>query len=403
MITTNNLAIGRLWSGELDDAASTLATVRARSRELGLGLTELGALGHLALLDVIHGRLQDAARRAAAGHDIAGRRGWMGEPIALVLFLARAIVHVERHQLDEAATTIDEGLAISRHGSDAACRVALGITDIAVAVTRRAAAAARTASARLDTIRAKAGDLPPMLARWCVIAYADAHLTSAIRTPRLNRLGTADEATEFTSALERIVRAKALLMLDQPAAALDLLDSMATSCVPYRVSLVEANVLAAVAADRMNRATAALTAITRAVDLAHDAGITRPFLAAGPRVPALLSRHRHLIARHLDFTNILMAASADDSATVDTAPPPLEPLTERELAVLSYLPTMLKTGEIAADLFVSANTVKTHQQAIYRKLGVNNRRDAVERGPRQRAALRTRTSHHPSRPASWIG
>jgi LuxR family maltose regulon positive regulatory protein len=59
------------------------------------------------------------------------------------------------------------------------------------------------------------------------------------------------------------------------------------------------------------------------------------------------------------------------------APP--EPLTERELVVLSYLPTMLKTGEIAADLFVSANTVKTHQQAIYRKLGVKTRRDAVER------------------------
>jgi LuxR family maltose regulon positive regulatory protein len=92
-----------------------------------------------------------------------------------------------------------------------------------------------------------------------------------------------------------------------------------------------------------------------------------------------LSRHRHLIARHLDFTHLLLAAAADDSTAGGTTATPLEPLTERELAVLSYLPTMLKTGEIAADLFVSANTVKTHQQAIYRKLGVNNRRDAVER------------------------
>ncbi|MCG7635443.1 LuxR C-terminal-related transcriptional regulator [Gordonia McavH-238-E] len=40
---------------------------------------------------------------------------------------------------------------------------------------------------------------------------------------------------------------------------------------------------------------------------------------------------------------------------------------------------MYKAAEIAADLFVSVNTVKTHQQAIYRKLGVSSRRDAVDR------------------------
>jgi LuxR family maltose regulon positive regulatory protein len=48
------------------------------------------------------------------------------------------------------------------------------------------------------------------------------------------------------------------------------------------------------------------------------------------------------------------------------------------MAVLKYLPTMLKASEIAADLFVSVNTVKTHQRLIYRKLGVANRREAVE-------------------------
>ena len=54
-------------------------------------------------------------------------------------------------------------------------------------------------------------------------------------------------------------------------------------------------------------------------------------------------------------------------------------LTERERVVLQYLPTMLTASEIAADLFVSVNTVKTHQRSIYRKLGVSSRRDAVDR------------------------
>ena len=270
-------------------------------------------------------------------------------------------------------------MAISRDGSDAACRVALGIADIGVAVARRDATAALAAAARLDVIRANAGDLPPMLDHWCAIAHADAHLACADPDAALNRLGTRPEPTGYTSALERVVLAKARLMLDQPAAVLDLLDPIPAGSVPYRGLLVEAGVLAAVAADRMNRATSALSAITHAIDLAQGMGITRPFLAAGPRVPALLSRHRHVIARHLDFTQSLTGAPDVDSAAGGVAPIPVEPLTERELTVLGYLPTMLKASEIAADLFVSTNTVKTHQHSIYRKLGVKTRRDAVER------------------------
>ena len=50
-----------------------------------------------------------------------------------------------------------------------------------------------------------------------------------------------------------------------------------------------------------------------------------------------------------------------------------EPLTERELAVLRLLATRLSNREIGRELYVSINTVRTHIQAIYRKLGVRNR------------------------------
>ena len=59
--------------------------------------------------------------------------------------------------------------------------------------------------------------------------------------------------------------------------------------------------------------------------------------------------------------------------------PVTERLSEREQAVLSYLPTMLTTAEIAAEMFLSVNTVKTHLKSIYRKLDVARRRDAVHR------------------------
>jgi LuxR family maltose regulon positive regulatory protein len=57
----------------------------------------------------------------------------------------------------------------------------------------------------------------------------------------------------------------------------------------------------------------------------------------------------------------------------------LEPLTERERTMLRYLASALSNAEIANELYVSVNTVKTHQRAVYRKLGVAGRREAVRR------------------------
>jgi LuxR family transcriptional regulator, maltose regulon positive regulatory protein len=63
----------------------------------------------------------------------------------------------------------------------------------------------------------------------------------------------------------------------------------------------------------------------------------------------------------------------------DAAPAYIEPLSDRERAVLRLMPTILANGEIAGELFVSVNTVKTHLRSIYRKLDVGSRREAVAR------------------------
>ena len=57
----------------------------------------------------------------------------------------------------------------------------------------------------------------------------------------------------------------------------------------------------------------------------------------------------------------------------------MDPLSERELDVLRYLRSDLSGPEIARELHVSLNTLRTHTKSIYSKLGVNSRREAVTR------------------------
>jgi LuxR family maltose regulon positive regulatory protein len=61
-------------------------------------------------------------------------------------------------------------------------------------------------------------------------------------------------------------------------------------------------------------------------------------------------------------------------------PPLAEELTDREEEVLRLLDGTLSLRQIGQGLFLSANTVKTHVRAIYRKLGASTRQEAIERG-----------------------
>jgi LuxR family maltose regulon positive regulatory protein len=96
-----------------------------------------------------------------------------------------------------------------------------------------------------------------------------------------------------------------------------------------------------------------------------------------------LERALELLERHLSLPTVwgpLASELLGSIAGADPAGTLAEPLSDRERDVLRLLPTLLRTAEIAGELFVSSNTVKTHVKSIYRKLGVSSRRDAVARG-----------------------
>ena len=118
----------------------------------------------------------------------------------------------------------------------------------------------------------------------------------------------------------------------------------------------------------------AVEMITDALDVAHD-DIVLPFLSLTGEFAGLLARHPAIAMRWPASP----AASQRAELAADQLPGVSTVLTGREYAVLRFLVTSMPAAEIAGELCVSVNTVKTHVAAIYRKLGVRKRREAVLR------------------------
>ncbi|HEY3087753.1 MAG TPA: LuxR C-terminal-related transcriptional regulator [Jatrophihabitantaceae bacterium] len=145
-----------------------------------------------------------------------------------------------------------------------------------------------------------------------------------------------------------------------------------------RYLLIEAILCDAEIAQMRDNTSRALEMLVRAVEIA-DGEIILPFVRTTDVFAPLIRRHPTVAARWP-----VAAAAGEPAAAVAGvrrfAPTPFpEPLTDRELAVLRFLATSMSTAEIADELCVSVNTIKTHLAAIYRKLAARRRREAVLR------------------------
>jgi LuxR family maltose regulon positive regulatory protein len=149
--------------------------------------------------------------------------------------------------------------------------------------------------------------------------------------------------------------------------------------------MVRALLLEAIARDALGDQAAAGRALERALDLAELNSMLSPFLI-NP-APELLKRHaRQRTAHAAQIADILslLAGTSPPGAGSSAAPPGQprslrEPLSRAETRVLRYLPTNLTVPEIAGQLYLSANTVRTHMRHLYDKLGAHRRHEAVDR------------------------
>lgn len=115
--------------------------------------------------------------------------------------------------------------------------------------------------------------------------------------------------------------------------------------------------------------------IAKALSLARGERIRRPFTHLPTRIRAIIRTDQALreLAGWLRPDQTSAGQRASDPAPV------IDALSERELDVLRLLSILRSTDEIAAELFISVNTVKSHVRQILRKLSVSSRNDAVRR------------------------
>ncbi|GAA3517913.1 LuxR family transcriptional regulator [Actinocatenispora rupis] len=364
-----NLGRAQLWQGGMAAADASLRDAATAAGHHRLDLAAVSADAHRAVIDVVRGELRSGTRRARSTVLAAERQGRAVEPYAAGAFLALALAELQQDHPHVAARHLARAGASAAAGADRTLDRAVRLAEARLRVQAGDAAAARRILAEL---RADSGNrLPALLTEWLAGAEAEAELAAGAPDTVLEHL----RADPDPGVWERIWLGWADLALRHPAGARARVAPLGRSPDRGRAAAVEESLITALAADALRQDGVAVEAVDRALELAAPDRLSHPFRTAGNRLAPLIRRQQRVLGTHAAFAEMVLT---------DQAAPPAErlaePLTDRELTVLRYLPTMSSNDEIAGDLHISVNTVKAHLKSLYRKLAVSSRREAIRRG-----------------------
>jgi LuxR family maltose regulon positive regulatory protein len=374
-IAINNKGVGLLWTEQPDRADRHLWAAATAARAARVELPEINALGHLALLEVIWGSVREGARLAGSARDLAERRGWWSALQSVPAHLAQALLEVERNDLTAAQSALQHALVAHRGDPEAAqWKLWLGARARLVL----AQGDPSTAEALLEEARRPTSPVvrTPALDRWLLLVESEVDLASA-RPERVEQRYGRRAREQQLSYAEQVCLARSAFEQHEVRRAEDLL-ARPHSRLSQAVARVEALILTALIGDITGHSGRAADALAAAVALADQEGIHRPFVSmGGGRLDALLAGQKLVTtedgARVADVLNEIRTQAGRPRSF------PVADFNDREMEVLRYLPTLLTAREIAGHLNVSVNSIKAYMRAIYRKLDVTRRREAVDR------------------------
>jgi len=379
------LGYGYRLQGEIALARETLVEARLLSEQVGNTTGILGSTLQLGQVQELEGRLVQAAdcyRLVIGAQQVSS-------PPLIEAHLALGALLLEWNELDGAAAQLERALVLSHQWEQTSFVAQTALLQARVQQAKvaeepieeaflRAVILARQSKSSLLLRRALAYQT-----RWWLI---QGNLEAA-RTFRTTCGLTGEEAPTFEQEETMLTLARVLLALGEAASVRQLVERWrAFAAAQGRVgSQVEMLVLLARAADAQGHIPEAVSLLHQALLLAEEGRYRQLFVREGPALPRLL----HLLqprwrgkagAAYLEYLLQAMSMIHPASPSPGSAKSPmplLSPLTPREYKVLRLLAAGLSTREIASELVVSLNTVKTQIQSLYRKLDARSRETAL--------------------------
>jgi LuxR family maltose regulon positive regulatory protein len=331
---------------------------------------KVSGLGSLGLLEAWLGNTERAVAFSDEALAIAKEVGLLAHPSMAEAYLTSTLVALERGEPGRASVSLHEGILRARANgrSQLSWFGHLEAALLLEADGKREEAITSVLSTRSDL----GAPAPPVI--------ADRLLALQSRLLRLGGSPGLSQRSLRTGSSDSPVLAfegaAAALTLGDDDLARKLVETFSGSTdSTHPLAMIDGLLLAAWLAESEGSSDFARKHLTEALAVAESPSLVESFVRAGPTIVQMISDLPDAASALRGRILRRVQALASPSLGSDL----IEPLTDRELEILSYLPSRLTNTELADQFYVSVNTVKTHMAHIYRKLGVANRNGAISR------------------------
>ncbi len=383
-----HLCAGRLhlWAGELDRAETVLSSAAESAREPRCRMIRLQCLDLAALVAAVGGRLRRSTASLALA-DVEARHGGIDpDHRSAAAAVARAWVATDELRLSEAGAFVLDAEAAST-GRSLLTTTLLGLVRARLLRARGDLGEARYQVVSIREAARRTPDwsgLPGWLEGLLVATAADLEVAAGHPDEAVDLIGAAGlVCRETVLALDLALMARDGAGAVDGGAGLPETAGQPSASLNQRIAAGMVEVVRSITTDDLPAARSTLEATLR---LAAPERLRRPFVEAPSAVRRQLRTGR-LPDRHGWLGDQVIIPRQRERPGQDTAAPSpvrtvagdlvVEPLTAKELEVLAHLAELLPTDEIAATMFISVNTVRTHVRNILRKLGAGRRNEAV--------------------------
>jgi LuxR family maltose regulon positive regulatory protein len=341
-------------------------------------LARAACAGQLSWIDAFCGDLGRAMRYATAV--LTNRQADSGESGVRFAHLATAWTHLERGEVEQARQRLDHAIHTCADSQEPLLAAVEALTQVRLAMIADEPETALGLLGSLGKIDSQisAGWLADQL----LIAKADAWLAAG--EPQ-QAIVTLTPEPELAAAEARLILGRSLLRIGDLGAAEPMVARIPSHPVgiPLATQVKRWLLVAELAVEQGNWQRAELL-VDRALRMAMREQLRTTVAAAGGWLRSVVLRDSALSARHSPFlASVAATTSPVDNRREDVVAYDalfVAPLTTRETDVLKRLAEYCSNEEIAADLVLSLNTVKTHMRSLFQKLSVTRRADAVRRG-----------------------